>query len=144
LIVQAEAALKFVPNNERNTLAAFLYYPWWEMRVTRPFRRTDFSPTPNVDCVLLRMTQRAGPLLDSRQKSIYLDYCAYIFGRNTDIKYLSAPQFLEKYQRFAHRTNPRHLSAITGAFAKLQAEQEQLSKIHRTRTDPKWKRFRSK
>jgi 23S rRNA (adenine-N6)-dimethyltransferase len=144
LIVQFEAALKFVPNNERNTLAAFLYYPWWEMRVIHQFRRTDFSPAPNVDCVLLRMTQRAGPLLDLRRKSVYQDYCAYSFGRNNEDKYLSAPQFLENYLGFVRFSEPRRLAAIRGAFTKLQNEQEQLSKIHRTRTDPKWKSFRPK
>jgi 23S rRNA (adenine-N6)-dimethyltransferase len=144
LIVQHEAAFKFVPNQAQNSLAAFLYYPWWEMRVTHQFRRTDFSPAPNVDCVLLRMTQRAGPRLDLRLKSDYLDYCAYSFGRNKNAQYLSAGQFLEKFQRFVDIANPRRLAAIRGVFDKLQNEQDQLSKIHRTRTDPKWKRFKSK
>src|SRR5690349_20576857 len=59
--VQREAALKFVPDAGSNTLAALLHYPWWEAAITYHFRRGDFVPLPNVDCVWLRLTQRASP-----------------------------------------------------------------------------------
>jgi 23S rRNA (adenine-N6)-dimethyltransferase len=139
LIVQSEAAGKFTPHPGGNSLAALLYYPWWDIRAVHRLRRTDFDPPPKVDSVLLRLTRRTRPLLDPAQKSTYQDYSAYTFGRDGAAKGLSADEFLERFRDFLGRAGPRKRRAIRGAFDKLCAEQRKLRKTHRTRTDPNWK-----
>ncbi len=142
LVVQSEAAAKFCAHARRNSLAALLYYPWWDIRVAHHFQRSDFVPPPSVECVLLQITRRQTPLLDSRQKPIYQDYVADRFGRDQGAKDIAPGRFLGAFLSFLHRSNPRQLRAIHGAFAKLQEQQRRLRKIHRTRTDPNWKKFR--
>jgi 23S rRNA (adenine-N6)-dimethyltransferase len=143
LVVQREAALKFMPRPARNPLAALLYYPWWDIRIVHRFRRADFDPPPRVDSVLLRLEQRAAPLLDTRQKALYHDYAAYTIGRDPAAQGLSALDFVASFERFLHRASSGRLRAIHGAFGRLCAQQRKLHKIHRTRTDPNWKSARS-
>ena len=38
--------------------------PWWAVRIRRPLRRSDFTPPPAVDTVLLELKLRSKPLLD--------------------------------------------------------------------------------
>src|SRR5260221_901625 len=76
LLMQTEASAKFLPNDRHNSLAALLYYPWWEMRVSHHFQRADFVPPPRVDTVLLQITRRSTPLLSPRQQALYQDYLA--------------------------------------------------------------------
>lgn len=63
LIVQRQFARKLVPSDQHFTSAlgskvAFRY----EARIRRPLKRTDFTPPPAVDTVLLELKMRAQPL----------------------------------------------------------------------------------
>lgn len=135
LIMQNQAANKFMANDQSNTMAAILYYPWWDIHITHQFKRTDFVPPPQVDCVLLRIQARSIPLIDPKFKQIYLDFVSYNFGRDKDSKYTSPRHWLEMFSSYDGKS-------FQGSFAKLQQQQSHLHKIHRTRTDKDWKRFK--
>ena len=48
--------------------------PWWIARVRRPLRRTDFTPPPAVDTVLLEIKKRPEPLLDAALQPQYAKF----------------------------------------------------------------------
>jgi 16S rRNA A1518/A1519 N6-dimethyltransferase RsmA/KsgA/DIM1 with predicted DNA glycosylase/AP lyase activity len=133
LIVQSEAAQKFIVNPQTNTMAALLYYPWWNIQITYKFSRSDFQPIPKVNSVLLHLSPRLRPLIPIHHKAVYYDFVAYCFVHNPGAKFIPPPEWLAKFKH--NRQN------IKGAYAKLLREQSCLQKIHRTRTDKNWRRF---
>lgn len=136
LVVQKEAACKFIIRPGANTMAAVLYYPWWTIEVTYRFRRTDFAPPPHVDCVLMRCQPRPVPLVALSRKAAYFDFVAYHFVHDSGARDVPPPRWLSLFDR----SNP---SATRGAFIELQRRQSQLRKIHRTRKDRDWRRFKA-
>jgi len=80
LILQKEAAEKFtgVP---KTTQFSVLVKPWFMLKIVRSFRRTDFSPIPNVDVVMLHIQKRNPPLVSSRDMSIYEEFIKYGFSK---------------------------------------------------------------
>jgi len=142
LVVQSEAASKFIYNSGSNTMAATLYYPWWDIHINHRFQRSDFSPNPKVNVVLLHIQPRSFPFISSSQKSLYLDFVAYHFTRDRFAKFAPASQWLKMFKHFTTASDPEKLKPIQGAFAALQQEQRMLQKIHRTRTDHNWKKYR--
>ena len=140
LLMQTEAAAKFLPNDRRNSLAALLYYPWWELRVTHHFQRADFSPPPRVDTVLLQIMRRGAPLLNARQQALYQDYLADRFSRDPRAGQRAPERFLNAFRSFSQVAERGQRWAMHGAFARLQGQQQRLTKIHRTRTDRNWRK----
>jgi 23S rRNA (adenine-N6)-dimethyltransferase len=138
LIVQREAAEKFVAGGPTNSMAAVLSYPWWQSAITHWFERADFDPPPRVDSVLLRLTRRAAPLLPPRETGDFRDYVADRFRHDQRAKALPLAGWLKAYQGFARGAAPRQRAAVRGAMARLEVEQGRLEKIHRTRRDPGW------
>ena len=110
LIMQAEAAAKFIIHPKTNTLAAILYYPFWDIRIIHRFAKTDFSPTPAVDCVLLRLTYRPTPLVSNR--TAYQDFVAHSFTHNKFAKFVPPVQWLKLFARHDPKIS-------RGAFARL-------------------------
>lgn len=76
LIVQRQFAQKLVPSSQRFTsqLGAEIA-PWWQVRVRRPLRRSDFTPPPAVDTVLLEIKPRSNMLIDANQR---MDYARFV------------------------------------------------------------------
>jgi 23S rRNA (adenine-N6)-dimethyltransferase len=141
LIVQREAAQKWCPRATGNSLVALLHYPWWEAAVLHHFQRSDFDPPPSVDSVLLRCQRRAAPLFALRWRTLYQDFVAHRFERDRRAKDLSPEQMLQAFRRQAQNVPPAQRRVFTGAYRRLLAQQQRLPKVHRTRTDPHWKRF---
>lgn len=133
LVVQAEAANKFIIDST-NTLVSLLYYPWWEFKIVHRFKSVDFQPRPHVESVLLHIHPRIKPLLPFSKKTAYYDFVSYGFIYNPKAKYISPREWL-----LAFKCNTKNLS---GTYSRLQKEQDSLQKIHRTRTDNKWRSFR--
>ncbi len=56
LIVQKQFAQKLVLSSKHfHSALGVGIAPWWTARIRRPLKRTDFSPSPNVDSVLLEL-----------------------------------------------------------------------------------------
>jgi len=80
LVVQEDAARK-VAGTPRERQASVLLKPWFELAIVRRFRRRDFVPVPAVDSVLLRVTRRRRPLVDSAHAEFYRAFVRHGFGR---------------------------------------------------------------
>jgi len=70
LIVQRQFARKLVPGDDHFTsqLSAELS-PLYTMRIRKPLRKTDFTPPPAVDTVLLEFKRREQPLITNKAES---------------------------------------------------------------------------
>jgi len=134
LIVQNEAANKFIIDSQTNTMAALLYYPWWDIQITHKFKRSDFQPAPKVDSVLLNIKPRPKPLVPGLQKTTYYNFITYHFVHNPQAKLTPPFQWFTQFKHSHQNTK--------GAYSKLLNEQHNLQKIHRTRTDKNWRKYR--
>lgn len=81
LIVQRQFARKLVPGNDHFTsqLSAQIG-PWFTARIRKPLRKTDFTPPPNVDTVLLEIKPREESLLSKAKASRYREFIARSFS----------------------------------------------------------------
>lgn len=78
LIMQKEAAQKFA-GWPQETQFSILHKPWFDVQISRTLARTDFEPVPQVDSVLLHITQRSTPLLTSQEAVRYQHFVRYGF-----------------------------------------------------------------
>ena len=78
LIVQKQFAQKLVLDSAHfhGALGQALA-PWWAVRIRRPLRRSDFTPPPAVDTVLLELKLRAEPLLDP---ALARNFSAFVYN----------------------------------------------------------------
>lgn len=81
LIVQKQFAQKMVPSDRHFTsqLGTQLA-PWWQTRIRRPLRRTNFTPPPAVDTVLLELKPRSEPLLSTLERDKYQSFVAKCYA----------------------------------------------------------------
>lgn len=81
LIVQKQFAQKIVPSEWHFTskLGTQLA-PWWQTRIRRPLRRTDFTPPPAVDTVLLELKPQSEPLLSTLERDKYQSFVAKCYA----------------------------------------------------------------
>lgn len=70
LILQKEAAEKLTGCG-KTTQSSVLAKPWFKFRISHFLRRTDFSPVPKVDVVMLHIEKRLCPLILREDISIY-------------------------------------------------------------------------
>src|SRR5215813_9194133 len=80
LIIQKEAAQRF-SGLPRESLFSILFKPFFDFQILRHLNRTDFSPVPNVDSVLLSIKRRAQPLIEAQEVALYREFVEYGFGR---------------------------------------------------------------
>lgn len=88
LIVQKQFARKLVPGDDHFTsqLAAQIG-PWFSVRIRRPLRKTDFTPPPGVDTVLLELKLRETPMLPDANEAHYKTFVERSFAEQ---KYFAA------------------------------------------------------
>lgn len=141
LVMQNEAASKFIIHPNWNTMAAILYYPWWDIRTVHQFQRADFSPAPKVDSVLLAISAKSLPHVPLRQKGLFYDFVAYHFTHNRLAKFTPPSQWVKLFSDLLAYPDLQKTRNIRGAFTKLEREQKSLQRIHRTRTDKNWRKF---
>lgn len=81
LIVQKQFARKLVAGDDHFTgqLGAQVG-ALYAVRIRRPLRRTDFTPPPAVDTVLLELKQRDEPLVPAEQLLAYREFVARCFA----------------------------------------------------------------
>lgn len=84
LITQKQFARKLVPGNDHFTsqLSAVVA-PWFTARIRKPLQKTDFTPPPAVDTVLLEIKLREEPLLDTSEAAAYRTFIEKSFGHQT-------------------------------------------------------------
>ena len=81
-ITQKQFARKLVPGSDHFTsqLSAEIA-PLFTTRIRRPLRKTDFTPPPAVDTVLLEIKRREEPLIAPEQMQRYREFIELCFTR---------------------------------------------------------------
>lgn len=81
LIVQRQFARKLVPSDQHFTaqLGAQIG-PMFTARIRKPLKRTDFTPPPGVDTVLLEIKRREEPMLPADAMPTYREFVARCFA----------------------------------------------------------------
>ena len=77
LVVQAEAAERLLGEKEGLFLALQMAN-FNEVKICHRFHKTDFSPPPKVNPVLLKIEQRENPIIDLKDYHAFLDFISYI------------------------------------------------------------------
>ena len=73
LIVQKQFAQKMITSGDHfHGALGMAIAPWWVARIRRPLRKTDFTPPPNVDTVLLELKPREAPLVPQDKMLVYM------------------------------------------------------------------------
>lgn len=80
LIIQKAAAEKFSGHPYTTKFSASLY-PYYTFNTLWHFQRTDFSPSPSIDTVLLKITKRETPLIQNSDAVHYQQFLSYAFGK---------------------------------------------------------------
>jgi 23S rRNA (adenine-N6)-dimethyltransferase len=161
LVIQLEAAQMFL-GRPRQTLKALLLYPWFELSLAHRFRRSDFTPRPQVHAVLLRIRKRSPPLLAAGEARQFRDFVTYAFTawkttlegtlkelfspaqrrmirREMNLSpyatpsALSAGQWLRLFAAYRDYAGPRARAAVSGSEKRLRRRQDRLEKVRRTR-----------
>lgn len=167
LIMQHEAALKYIAPNQPNLISTLLA-PDWLISIQHHFQPTNFFPRPNVEIVLLRAQLRKVSFLNHTNRSRYYDFITYAYNQPPPLKNKLLPLFTKNnkehslaFRILSHKLRPTQLSpsdwqqlfsayasnqlntpkAISGAYTRLLATQNKLTKIHRTRKDRNWRYF---
>jgi len=161
LIVQREAAERFV-GSPRATLCAALLYPWFAASVIHCFQPSDFRPVPSVESVLLRLRWRDHALVPAADRQFYRDFVVFAFTATrpglrstlrTCLDRRLADRILHEAQLhpaatpsmvpgtlwlllFEHLKDAggvRGMQLVAGAERRLRQQQSCLQKVHRTR-----------
>ena len=91
LIVQKQFGYKLVPSPDRFTAQiAILIAPLFEARIRRRLQKSDYTPSPNVDTVLLELLRRPTPLIPLELMSAYREFVTGCFS--TPKLFAKAPQ----------------------------------------------------
>lgn len=168
LVMQREAAEKFL-GQPRESLYAILLKPTFEPELLHHFRRSDFTPAPRVDVVMLRLRKRGPPLIVPKDMPLFRDFVIYSFttpqsslrstlkgiftlpqlkqlSRNLSVDLADTPtslsfeQWLSLFHLFKELAGPQALVAISGSERRLRQQQTRLEKLHRTRISSKGRR----
>jgi len=142
IVMQREAAQKFIVFGRQNSMMSILLYPWFELEIIHQFNRNDFKPKPNVDSVLVKITRRHDPFVKMANQEIYRDFVTYYFTRDKRAKYYPPREWLMRLNNFLTSGNMMTKNMIEGSFRKWQDEERQLAKIHRTRLDKRWMKYK--
>lgn len=170
LITQYEAALKFAGNSYgKESLSSIQIKPWFELSIEYQFKKSDFTPEPNVKIVLLRIAKRQEPLISDDQSKVFKDFVAYVFNRSMpnikvglkhiftgnqisriakDLRFsesttptqLTFEQWLDLFNSFLSLVDINKRQIVVGSDGKLKNEQARIEKYHRTRVSKNWKK----
>lgn len=81
LIVQKQFAQKMLPGGSHfHGALGVAIAPWWVARIRRPLRRSDFTPPPAVDTVLLELKPQETSLLPFAKMLRYMEFVDACFA----------------------------------------------------------------
>ncbi len=94
LIVQRQFAEKIVPSDQHFTAALGMQLaPWWQARIRYRLRRSDFTPPPAVDTVLLELLPRAQSLIPRTEQTAYQRFVAQHYASISSFTKLPRAKF---------------------------------------------------
>ncbi len=81
LIVQKQFAQKMLTSGDHfHGALGMAIAPWWVARIRRSLRKTDFTPPPAVDTVLLELKPREEMLLPLKDMQNYMEFVEHCYA----------------------------------------------------------------
>lgn len=163
IIIQEEAARKYAGNPyNRESMRSLLLKPYFDFKIIRKLKKTDFMPVPKVNSVFFRIQKRKNSLIKQDKIGLYYDFISYIFSKGgKDMKsrckdifsykqikrlsrdigfkitdsptYLNYEQWLKVFQYFIIGVSGEKKKLVYNSYSKLLEEQKKIDKIHRSR-----------
>ncbi|MDO4868439.1 MAG: rRNA adenine dimethyltransferase family protein [bacterium] len=94
LILQKQFAHKLIAGDKNFTSALGVkVFPFFEVKIKKPLRKTDFTPPPAVETVFFEMKRRETPLISKEEQPIFNDFIDKMFStpdfykRNCSLKF---------------------------------------------------------
>lgn len=114
LILQKQFAQKLISSDRHFTSALGIkIFPFFETRIRKPLRKTDFTPPPAVDTVFFEMKRRESPLIEKIEQKRFEDFIDRMFStpeyyhKNCLLKFktkkpseLTGEKWIEMWQNF--------------------------------------------
>jgi len=166
VILQKESALMYGGSDldSRISVKSLLASPYYSFSIVHSFLKSDFTPTPNVDSVLLKLEKRENPLVTLKNYDLYKDFIAFIsqdrvgegkwkkiFSKSDlsiltnkglilgkGIKSQDLTAIISSFN-YASKYNSNKLKFIEGSMKKLYSQQSVIIKQNRTRKATNWK-----
>ena len=97
LILQKQFARKLITSEQNFTSAlGAKTFPFFENKIKKPLRKTDFTPPPAVETVFFEMKQRETPLISKEEQPIFNDFIEKMFAVPEFYKKNCQPKFKTK------------------------------------------------
>lgn len=99
LVVMADVGKRWVGSGKPSQFS-MMYKPWFDMKISYSFKRSDFIPTPKVDSVMISIYKKENFQVPLNIKSEYQKFIVTGFGGgrriNTNLKRLISTKYLKK------------------------------------------------
>lgn len=97
LILQKQFARKLIASEQNFTSAlGAKTFPFFENKIKKPLRKTDFTPPPAVETVFFEMKRREAPLISKEEQPIFNDFIEKMFAMPEFYKQNCQPKFKTK------------------------------------------------
>lgn len=97
LILQKQFARKLIAGEQNFTSAlGAKTFPFFENKIKKPLRKTDFTPPPAVETVFFEMKRRETPLISKEEQPIFNDFIEKMFAVPDFYKKNCQPKFKTK------------------------------------------------
>lgn len=160
LIIQEESAERLLGIKE-GLLISLLILNNYESKILYKFKKSDFSPKPRVNSVLIEFTKRSKPLIEQANFSQFLDFICFIvmqqkpsilerlekilnykavmdilsllkIDRKASLYQVDKLKFFQMFEYFISNYQNK-LSIIKGSYHKYQEINSRNQKVYRTR-----------
>jgi len=159
LIIQKEAAEKYLLQKDKNSLLSVVYYPIYNIQIIKEISRFAFKPIPRVSIVLLSIKKRMSPLIKHDDYVLFKDFVSFCFSSwkknlkenlltllsekqvsrfvnksllNKKPSQLNFDEWILIFNYFKNNTDKMGFNNIFGTWRKIKKQQQNLSKRHRT------------
>lgn len=85
LVVMVKLAERLMAKNINNLFSA-KHKPWFDFSIIHQFKKSDFSPEPSVDAVLLRFKRKETALLADAHREKYKEFVSVGYGQGGLVK----------------------------------------------------------
>ncbi len=163
LIVQDKAAYRIIGEPyDQNNQFSILMQPFFKSTIIKKISRFEYTPTPNVETVLLKIEKLNQPLIDAQLKNQFRDFVIYgfnqwspniidaykkIFSPNqiriimSDTMHGSKPkpsevnidQWVKLFNSFIKHVDISKKQLVIGSEGRFIEKHKKMTKLHRTR-----------
>lgn len=118
-ITQKQFATKLVPSERHfNAKLGAELWPWYNVRIRKSLSKTDFTPPPAVDTVLLEIKKLEKPLLTKKEQQAYRYFVGRAFAEQKFYAILSRSEAEISVEKKPSELNPEQWVRLYGLYSR--------------------------